>query len=310
MSRLTIPTAFALLLGFTFGAEAINPNAGTTGFNFLKIGVGARASALGGAYSTVSGDVEATSWNPAGLYGIKHRSAVLSLNKYLVNSQAGFASIAIPSINGPWAISANYVTYGKMRRTDIEGRDLGSFSASDIAIYTTFTRAFKNRRIIVGTNFKMVYSSIDTYNSDAYAIDLGLQLVGPVKGMRIGASLSNVGIVRSPYAGDSKDQLPVHMRVGISHTPFHMPMPMLLALDLNVPNDNDAYFSFGMEMELVSGLFIRPGYSLQQTGSTGEDPLGLSAGTGIQHEQYRIDYAYSSFVDLGETHRISLTGHF
>ena len=310
MSRLTISTAFALLLGFAFGVQAINPNAGTTGFNFLKIGVGARASALGGAYSTVSGDVEATSWNPAGLYGIKHRSAVLSLNKYLVNSQAGFASIAIPSINGPWAISANYVTYGKMRRTDIEGRDLGSFSASDIAIYTTFTRAFKNRRIIVGTNFKMVYSSIDTYNSDAYAIDLGFQLVGPVKGMRIGASLSNVGIVRSPYAGDSKDQLPVHIRVGISHTPVHMPMPMLLALDLNVPNDNDAYFSFGMEMELVSGLFIRPGYSLQQTGSTGEDPLGLSAGTGIQHEQYRIDYSYSSFVDLGETHRISLTGHF
>ena len=64
---------------------------------------------------------------PAGLYGIKHRSAVLSLNKYLVNSQAGFASIAIPSINGPWAISANYVTYGKMRRTDIEGRDLALF---------------------------------------------------------------------------------------------------------------------------------------------------------------------------------------
>ena len=87
-------------------------------------------------------------------------------------------------------------------------------------------------------------------------------------------------------------------------------MPMLLALDLNVPNDNDAYFSFGMEMELASGLFIRPGYSLQQTGSTGEDPLGISAGTGIQHEQYRIDYAYSSFADLGEVHRISLTGHF
>ena len=310
MSRLTKPTAFALLSVFVFSAEAINPNAGTTGFNFLKIGVGARATALGGAYSTVSGDIEATSWNPAGLYGLEHRNAVLSFNRYLVNSQAGFASIAIPSINGPWAISANYVTYGKMQRTDIEGRDLGSFTASDIAIYTTFTRAFKNKRIILGTNLKMIYSSIDTYTSDAYAVDIGVQLAGPVSGMRLGASLSNIGFVRSAYAGDNKDQLPVHIRLGISHRPAHMPMPMLMALDVNIPNDNDAYFSFGMEMELLGGLFIRPGYSLQQTGSTGEDPIGLSAGTGFQHEQYRLDYAYCSFVDLGEVHRISLTGHF
>ena len=82
--------AACLLLAATDPAAAINSNAGTTGFNFLKIGIGARSAALGGAYTAVSGDIEASAWNPAGLYGVANRTAALSLNSYLVDSQAGF----------------------------------------------------------------------------------------------------------------------------------------------------------------------------------------------------------------------------
>ncbi|MBT5058098.1 MAG: hypothetical protein HOM68_16270, partial [Gemmatimonadetes bacterium] len=53
----------------------------------------------------------------------------------------------------------------------------------------------------------------------------------------------------------------------------------------------------------------RPGYSLQQGGSAGDEALGLSAGGGLAMQRYRIDYAYSSFPDLGDVHRISLSGH-
>ena len=86
--------AACLLLSTWQPATAINSNAGTTGFNFLKVDVGARSTALGGAYAAVTGDVEATAWNPAGLFGVKRRTAVLSLNSYLIDSQAGFVSVA------------------------------------------------------------------------------------------------------------------------------------------------------------------------------------------------------------------------
>ena len=46
--------AACLLLTATDPAAAINSNSGTTGFNFLKIGVGARSAALGGAYAAVA----------------------------------------------------------------------------------------------------------------------------------------------------------------------------------------------------------------------------------------------------------------
>ena len=89
-----------------------------------------------------------------------------------------------------------------------------------------------------------------------------------------------------------------------------MPVPVLLVADFNLPNDNDSYLAFGLEVELAGGLYIRPGYTTQQTGSQDEEPLGLSAGAGLTMNRYAVDYAYSSSPDLGQVHRVSLIGTF
>ena len=302
--------AACLLLAATDPAAAINSNAGTTGFNFLKIGIGARSAALGGAYTAVSGDIEASAWNPAGLYGVAKRTAALSLNSYLVDSQAGFVSVAFPKERRVIAISANYVSHGDLRRTDTEGRDLGTFGAADLATYLTIAQRLGPDWLAAGLNLKAVYSSIDEYASDAYIFDIGLLARGPLQGMHLGATIANMGFVRTGYAGDFKDSLPVHIRLGLSHRLAHMPVPMLLLADFNLPNDNDPYLSFGLEVKLAGGLYIRPGYSTQQTEIDGEDPLGVSAGAGFAMDRYTIDYAYSSFSDLGDVHRVSVIGAF
>ncbi|MCY4605477.1 MAG: hypothetical protein OXE49_14710, partial [Gemmatimonadetes bacterium] len=97
---------------------------------------------------------------------------------------------------------------------------------------------------------------------------------------------------------------------GMAHHLAHMPVPVLLVADFNLPNDNDSYLAFGLEIQLASGLYIRPGYTTQQTGSQDEDPLGLSAGAGLIMNRYAVDYAYSSSPDLGQIHRASIIGTF
>ena len=303
-------TLIALSMCSAPTAHAINANAGTTGFSFLKIGVGARAMALGGAYATATADPEAAAWNPAGLWGINKRTASLSFNRYLVDSQAGFISTTLPTPKRVWSISANYVTYGTMQRTDGEGVNLGSFSAADMAVYLSLAQPVWRDWLTLGTSIKAIYSNIDKFSSDAYALDLGLLIRGPIQGMHLGASLSNLGFVRSAYIGEFKDSLPVHMRFGLSHRPAHMPVPMLLLADFNLPNDSDPYLSLGLEVQVSSGLYVRPGYSLQQAGSAEEDAIGLSAGAGFAAKQYRLDYAYSSYADLGDVHRVSIVGGF
>jgi hypothetical protein len=77
-----------------------------------------------------------------------------------------------------------------------------------------------------------------------------------------------------------------------------------------VPNDNDPYLSFGAEIRVTGGLYLRPGYSTQQTGFQGDDPLGLTGGAGFVLQKYRLDYAFTSYPDLGDVHRFSVSGRF
>jgi len=232
----------------------------------------------------------------------------VSLSDYLVDTQAGFVSVALPAQKRVWGFSVNYFSYGDMRRTDEDGETLGSFSPSDLAAYLTMAQPFWKSWLTLGVNLKAIYSNIDNYSSDAYVVDVGLLARGPIHGMSLGASLSNLGFVRSGYAGDFKDSLPVHLRFGLGHRLAHA--PLLLLADLNVPNDGDPYFSLGAEIKLVGGLYLRPGYSTQQTGLQGEDPLGLSAGAGVALQRYRLDYAFVSYPDLGDVHRLSIIGSF
>lgn len=296
----------ALLTGLSLSpAWAINDSAGTAGFSFLKIGVGARAAALGGAFTAVRGDLEAAAWNPAGVFDVGARSAAVSLTRYVIDTQAGFLAVALPSGPRMWALSTNYVSYGEMTETDADGQELGTFGAFDMATAVTAAQNVWKDRLTLGASAKWIYSSIHDYTSDAYAVDLGVLVRGPVSGMTIGGSLSNLGSVRSGFTDGYEDALPVLLRAGVTHHPAHFPIPLMLAVDFTVPNDNDPYVTLGAELKLAGGLYLRPGYSLRQED---DEALGLSTGGGLEMKNLRIDYAYSSLPALGGIHRLSLRG--
>lgn len=289
-------------------AHAINDNAGTTGFSFLKVGVGARAAALGGAYTAISGDLESTAWNPAGILAVGERAAAVSLTSYLVDTEAGFLSYGQPAGDRMWALSVNYFSYGDLQRTGEDGLADGTFGAFDVATGLTAAQHVWGKRLTVGATAKWIYSGIDDYSADAMALDLGVLVRGPLAGMTLGASLSNLGTVRSGFTKGFDDSLPVLLRAGVSHRPAHFPVPLLLSADMSVPNDNDAFFTFGAEISLGGGLTVRPGYSLQQSGLDGDEALGLSTGAGVELKGLQFDYAYATFPALGDVHRISLSG--
>ena len=50
---------------------------GSTTANFLKIGIGARGSAMGEAQSAIANDVNASYWNPAGLSTLRFQEISL-----------------------------------------------------------------------------------------------------------------------------------------------------------------------------------------------------------------------------------------
>ncbi|MFH1097122.1 MAG: UPF0164 family protein [Candidatus Desantisbacteria bacterium] len=100
---------FVITTGMALNTEATSSKAGTKGGQFLKIDVGARPVALGGAYVAVDGDVNAICWNPASLGSIKHQEFTFMHNEWLKDVRYEFVGYAKPLSDG--RVIAGGITY-------------------------------------------------------------------------------------------------------------------------------------------------------------------------------------------------------
>jgi len=292
-----------------FRAGAANPHVGTTGFSFLKIDAAARSAALGDAFVAAEGDINSMGVNPAGLATIGRTVGTASYTDYLLDTQLGFVGFGKRvSTKNFWGAGIRYISYGKLQKTDKEdptGEGLPSFRAGDWALQLCLGRAV-SKRLFVGGALKAIYSKIESYSSDGYAIDIGLLVKLPIAGLSVGASALNIGFIRRGYSPGVQEVLPVNFKLGFAYRLAHL--PLLLLGDMNLPNDNDPYFCVGGEFTIARMMFLRAGYNSLY------DELGegasLSFGTGFLWRNYRIDYAYSRLAELGRVHRISLVSEF
>ena len=71
-------------------AAKIYPAAGSTSAAFLKIGVGARAIGMAGAFTAVADDPYAIYWNPAGLSLLSGSQASFTHNDYFQDLKQDF----------------------------------------------------------------------------------------------------------------------------------------------------------------------------------------------------------------------------
>src|SRR5438552_14250115 len=82
---------------------------GTTAANFLKLGIGPRAVAMGEAQVGLADDVYATYWNPAGLAQLQNREAGFVQTQYIQDIQSQYAAYAHP--HPTWGTFAGSFTY-------------------------------------------------------------------------------------------------------------------------------------------------------------------------------------------------------
>ena len=123
---LVLLTSLALAAG-SASAQSNEPNTdtvtkvGTTSAQFLKIGVGARAVSLGGAYVAEATDLSALYWNPAGLSKLRGAAVQFAYTDYLADISYNFAAFGTNLGNmGTLAASIIYLDSGEMtvRTTD------------------------------------------------------------------------------------------------------------------------------------------------------------------------------------------------
>lgn len=310
----------------------------TTAAQFLKIEIGARGLAMGGAFVATADDATATFWNPAGLAGLTAREVSILHTDWLAGMNLEYGSIVIPAGDHVLGLSLTMLDYGEWDVTTIdlpEGTG-EQFGAQDLTLGLSYARSITDR-FSFGANVKYITQRIWHMNASAFAFDIGTLFTTQFKGLRIGMCFSNFGGKMSMSGKDAKVyhdiaqniegnnekinahleteawDLPLSFRVGVAIDAIDNDYSKLtLAVDTVAPNDNLEYVNAGFEYGWKRFLFLRAGYKSLFRQDSEE---GLTLGTGLRYAitnrmKIKFDYAYADFGLLDNTQRFTLGFEF
>ena len=184
-----------IFLFFLIFASALLAETGAKiGLSYLKIGVDARAAAMGDAYTAVADDASATFWNPAGLAGSEKNSVILMHNSWLQSMNHEFASIQFVSGNHNIAVSLNMmsVTGIELRDETASETPIGETQALNTYLGLAYaTQIFNDWQI--GIQAKYLYEKYYFFSADGFAIDIGLKKDDIFQDFSWGLVIQNLG---------------------------------------------------------------------------------------------------------------------
>jgi hypothetical protein len=287
---------------------------GTTGFSFLNLPVGARATAMGEAFGSVPNDVQGLAYNPACLATMAASQVSFQHLTYIedVDQEAIFFGHAGRLEEFSWGLSANYLRVANITRTVATLQDsgdgfteAGSFSTYDMAMGLSaagpVTEALK-----AGATVKYIHESLTDASASAGAVDGGLVYrLDDAHSWNVATSVQNVGLA-SRFA-DAAVKLPLSLRAGLSGQPFAQ---WLLSTDYVKRIDTKGEVDMGAEVTPRRFFSLRQGYRYALTAPDLGALSNFSAGLGLRYKQTSIDYAFIPLGDLGVTHRISVNYRF
>ena len=119
--KINLILVFILIPVFVFAGF---PKAGTVAAPFLKIGVGARAVALGGNYVGLADDATALYWNPAGITNLDKISFSATHTQWFadITHNAIMFAVAIDN-NSAFGIEVLHLTSGNIEQTTISEQE-------------------------------------------------------------------------------------------------------------------------------------------------------------------------------------------
>ena len=271
-----------LILIPSFVCYASGP--GTTAAEFLKFGIGARAAAMGEAFTALADDGTALYWNPAGLAQIEKTEISAMYNRHFQVINQGYLSLASPLLGGTTALGVNYVGMGQIQGRDEYGNPTGTFGASDTHIVVGYANKFKS--ISWGLTAGWLRDKIEQDTKSSFLGSIGL-LYSPNKRLSLGVVAQNIGTKLG------NDPLPFAFKVGVALKLKNF------TLTADMPW-NIEYYGLGVEWWIGNILALRAGYKATQTITT------ITGGIGLKFKRTHLDYAYVPYGELGSTHRISL----
>lgn len=325
-----------------FGVSNIYPvGAGITGLNFLKISQGARQSGMGEAFTGIADDVNAIFWNPAGLGQLTRQQVCLQYSLWMINVNFQYLAYAIP-FQGIGTIAL----YGVLLNAEID-RTTEDSSGNYIppvdgdvakAMDMNFTAAFAKKMsdfigddsifsdLYAGVSVNIMSEKIHLDSGGGFAANIAALYRPKYQNYSLGIMVQNAGV------STNRPGLPLAIRAGFgfqfslenmmsqfSDEAYYTFKDNDFSADIDLvyyPQEAIARVHFGGEkywqLNKYHSLAVRLGYKfISELGLLAGLTLGAGYRLGINKDTHiEMDYVYVPYGDLGESHRISITGKF
>lgn len=248
---------------------------------FLRMGLGARANAMGSAFTGLADGPEAAYYNPAGIPMLETRQVNLSYRFLSLDrnfNYIGFATGISPRVDeetgekalkGGLAISWIHAGVDNIDGRDFAGNHYQNFSNAENAFALSFG-VMPTKFLSIGFTGQVLYNRFPnmgdgnaTISNAGLGLDLGVMVI-PLPYLTIGFTVKNINAKYNWKTDklwekdiDKIDRFPKTFRAGFA---LRYPLPwLLLAMDIEKNNLQDMKYFLGTEAQLMERFYLRAG---------------------------------------------------
>ena len=324
-TNISIPLALVLILSLGGALDAADGDGGYAGA-FFQVPVGARPTAMGGAYRAISNDGAAPIYNPAGLAGLQHKLFASSYRLMKLDRQIGYVTLMFPTRgNSALGLHWRYAGSGSVDVRNADGDKLGrelSMNNHDFSI--VFAKRFEDF-FAVGAKMYYLHSAFAEMKAFSVGFDAGFMLYmdqlvhergesegSPIRDIQVGLTLKYFEakyiwknedyifryVDGSSFGTEQEDKVPIEFGLGTSAR--FLQRKLLVAADLVKNSEQGVAIHGGAE------YFVRPEFALRGGFSDGRFTAGTGYVFNLVNRVVGIDYAFTTDkADEGSEHVFS-----
>lgn len=332
MKKVTLVLSFLIIsISSLYAQTVIGKYAG----EFLAMGVGGRALAMGSAQVAIVNDVTAGYWNPAGLARINYPQIALMHEEHFGNLvNYNYGAVAIPyGKDMSFGISLIRVSVDGIPDTRLAGVDvngnpvppsdyqqftrlnysmISEFSNADWALYLTFAKRH-SEDFYWGANVKLIRRNIAEYTAMGIGFDVGAYYHA-TDNLSLGANVQDVTTTLVAWSTGRNELITPTAKIGAAYAVKFLGGTITPTADFDLRFENRQTASTfhlgpvsfdvhgGFEYNFKNIFAVRAGYN---------DVKEFTVGAGVFLPKLQIDYSFARFSQseierLPDTHRISL----
>ncbi len=267
---------------------------GISEFPFLKIGQGARAEAMGGAFTSVADDVNATFWNPAGLAHIEHVAYTANYTRWLAGSKLFSGALAFNTgfgVIGFSAVSAAAQEFEVTTPTAPWGTGEKA-QVGDIAIGFLFAKKMTDK-FMMGGQVRWMQENLYLEKVSNIDYSVGTYFYTGFKSARVGMGFRNLGPDVKVTEGGLSSTMPTIFSVGGAMEVLGKkggPAYVTLSAEHSFITDYAPVNRFGAEFWIQNTLALRAGYRTNVELENWSGGLGLKYK--IKGSAFTLDVSY------------------